>query len=72
MTSILTIVLNAITSSLASILTKALSLGKEVMKYLNFCKEEKRKEKDEKKVKEYNDKVKDACDNGTIEDLLNL
>lgn len=72
MASILTIVLNAIASSLASILLKTLSFGVEIVKYLNFCKKEKRREREEKKVKEYNDKVKDACDNGDVEDLLNL
>ena len=72
MSSILTIVLNAIASSLASILMKALSFGVEVVKYLNYCKTEKRQEMEEKKTKEHNEKVKDACDNGDVEDLLDL
>lgn len=72
MSSILTIILNAIASSLAKILTETLSVAKELLKFLNYCKEEKKKEKEEKKIREYNEKVKDACDNGNVEDLLNL
>ena len=73
------IVLKALGSSLASVLNSAFSALGEFIKYLNFLKEEKKDEKEEEKkekqkqeIKEYNEKVKDACDNGTVEDLINL
>ena len=79
MKTVITTIIAALGSSLSRILLSALSVAKEGLRFLNFMKEEKKekredekKEKERQKIQEHNDKVKDACDNGTIEDLMNL
>jgi len=57
---------------LGKVLLGLFSCLKEVFKYLNFLKQEAKDEKEEKEIKEHNDHVKDVCDNGNVEDLLNL
>ena len=57
---------------LGKVLLGLFSCIKEIFKFLNFMKQEAKDEKDEKEIKEHNDHVKDVCDNGDVEDLINL
>ena len=72
MSTVLTTIITALGTSLATVLIKLFSVVGEVLKYLNFLKQEKKEEKKKKEIDDYNKKVKDACDGGTVEDLLNL
>lgn len=72
MKSILSKLILTLGTKLASVLIHAADSLKETVKYLLYCKKEKEKKENVKEVKEYNEKVEDAVNNGTVEDLLNL
>lgn len=64
--------ISALGKTLGKILLGLISLSKDVLKLIFMIKKEKQEEKQKQEIKDYNDKVKDACDNGTVEDLINL
>ena len=65
-------VINALGKSLAKVLMGLIGLSKDILKLIFMIKQEKKEQKEKQEIKEYNDKVKDACDNGSVEDLINL
>lgn len=70
MKTIITIVLNAIGSSLASILCEGLSCAKALIQFLNGKRRDKKEAEAQAKVDAKNSAIDDACNNGTLEDLL--
>jgi hypothetical protein len=67
---------SVVASFIASLVLKSFSsicsVVNTVFKYFLFVKKEEVKEKTEKKRVEENKKIDDVCDNGTIEDLIDL
>ena len=72
MKSILSKLILTLGTKLASVLIHVADSLKETVKYLLYCKKEKEKKENAKEVKEYNEKVDNTVNNGTVEDLLNL
>lgn len=79
MKNVVITLINALGAKLSNVLLGLMSVLKEFLKYMNFLREEKKEEKEEMKkekekqeLKQENEKIKDACDNGTVEDLINL
>jgi hypothetical protein len=72
MKTILLSLLKTFGTQLFKLILSLLSTIKEVFKYLNNLKKEKKEQKIKEEVNKYNEKLKEACDNGSIEDLLNL
>ena len=65
-------IIAAIGTELAQVLLKLLSVAREVLKYLNWRREDAERERKEAEAKAYNERLRDACDNGTVEDLIDL
>lgn len=72
MKNILLSLLKTFGTQLIKLLLSLFSTIREVFKYLNNLKNEKKEQKIKEEVNKYNEKLKDVCDNGNIEDLLNL
>lgn len=66
--TILTIILKSLGNQLGKFLFKLIGTANELLKFLNYTK----KEKENKKIHEENEKIKDACDNGQLKDILSL
>lgn len=72
MKTILLSLLKIFGTKLFKLLLSFFSTIREVFKYLNNLKKEKKEQKIKEEVNKYNKKLKDVCDNGNIEDLINL
>ena len=72
MKTILLALLKTFGTKLFKLILSLFSTIREVFKYLNKIKKEKREQKIKEEVNKYNEKLKEACDNGSIEDLINL
>jgi hypothetical protein len=72
MKTILLSLLKTFGTQIFKLLLSLFSTIREVFKYLNKLKKEKKEQKIKEEVNKYNEKLKEACDNGSIEDLLNL
>ena len=72
MTTILSIIGKALSSALVQFLLNALSVAKEVFKYLNGKRQDKKEKNEQKKKEEFEKQVDDVVDNKNIEDLLEL
>ena len=72
MKTILLALLKTFGTHLFKLILSLFSTIREVFKYLNNLKKEKKERKIKEEVNKYNEKLKDVCDNGQIEDLLNL
>lgn len=72
MKTILLSLLKTFGTQIFKLLLSLFSTIREVFKYLNKLKKEKKEQKIKEEVNNYNEKLKEACDNGSIEDLLNL
>ena len=72
MKTILLSLLKTFGTQLIKLLLSIFSTIREAFKYLNKLKKDKREQKIKEEVNKYNEKLKDVCDNGQIEDLLNL
>lgn len=72
MKTILLSLLKTFGTQLFKLILSLFSTIREVFKYLNNLKKEKKEQKIKEEVNKYNEKLKDVCDNGQIEDLLNL
>ena len=68
MKTILTMILKSLGNQLGKFLFKLVGTVNELLKFLNYTK----KEKENKKIREENEKIKDACDNGQLKDILSL
>lgn len=66
--TILTMILKSLGNQLGKFLFKLVGTVNELLKFLNYTK----KEKENKKIREENEKIKDACDNGQLKDILSL
>jgi len=72
MKTILLSLLKTFGTQIFKLLLNIFSTIREVFKYLNNLKKEKKEQKIKEEVNKYNEKLKDVCDNGNVEDLLNL
>lgn len=72
MKTILLSLLKTFGTQIFKLLLSLFSTIREVFKYLNNLKKEKKEQKIKEEVNKYNEKLKDVCDNGNVEDLLNL
>ena len=72
MTTILSIIGKALSSTLVQFLLNVLSVSKEVFKYLNGNRQDKKEKNEQKKREEFEKQVDDVVDNKNIEDLLEL
>lgn len=72
MKTILLSLLKTFGTQILKLFLSIFSTMREVFKYLNNLKKEKKEQKIKEEVNNYNEKLKEACDNGSIEDLLNL
>lgn len=59
-------------NSLISLLTKLLGFGTKLIEYLYVCKKDKMKKEKQKSEDNFNKKVDDICNNGSIDDLIDL
>jgi len=71
MSAILSTVLSAVSSGFVKLLTAALVAVKEVFKYLNNKRNDKKEADRKVAVENANKKIDEACDKGTLDDLLN-
>ena len=72
MTTILSIIGKVLSSALVQFLLNVLSVAKEVFKYLNGNRQDKKEKNKQKKREEFEKQVDDVVDNKNIEDLLEL
>lgn len=72
MKTILLSLLKTFGTQLIKLLLSIFSTIREAFKYLNKLKKDKREQKIKEEVNKYNEKLKDVCDNGQIEDLIDL
>ena len=72
MASMKTGVLATVASLIAVMLTKLSGTVGKIVDYLILLRKDKKEKERKNETKERNDKVKDVCDNGNLEDLINL
>ncbi len=72
MKNILTIILKAIGDKLAKVIILLCEAAKSFFQYKTSVIKQKEREEEEKKTAEFNKKVDEVVDNGTIDDLLDL
>lgn len=72
MKNILTIILKAIGDKLAKVIILLCEVAKSFFQYKTSVIKQKEREEEEKKTAEFNKKVDEVVDNGTIDDLLDL
>lgn len=72
MKAILSFLLTQTAANLAKLLENAFLAAREAFKYLNGCRQDKIAEKRNAEAKDWNARAREACDNGNLEDVLNL
>ena len=72
MKNILSIILKAIGNNLTKIIILLCEAAKSFFQYKTSIIKQKEREEEEKKTAEFNKKVDEVVDNGTIDDLLDL
>jgi len=70
MSAIVSTIVSAVSSGLMKLLMYAFVAAKVIFKYLDNVRADKAEEKRQTSIRDANAKIDDACDNGTLDDLI--
>jgi len=72
MKALITAIISALGTKLGQVLLSLANVAVKVLSYLEAVRKDNKEKEQREKIEKQKEKIDDVCDNGTIEDLVNI